>query len=469
MKNSKLFKLIQEIDAEFVDLRFTDTRGKWQHVAMRTGEVTPDSIKDGFMFDGSSIAGWKPIHESDMKLVVDVDSAVIDPYAARPAVIVFCDVHDPVDNKPYNRDPRSTALAAEAYLKKTGIGDQAWFGPELEFFMFDDVRFKVDMNHISHRVDGEEGPYNSNTDYEGHGNLGHRPQAKGAYFPVPPVDATPDIRAEMVRLMEEMGVDAQKHHHEVAPCQHELGFGAGTLVKTADQTQIYKYVVHNTAAAYGKTATFMPKPVMNDNGSGMHIHQSIWNKNKPVFAGKSYANLSQEALYYIGGLLKHAPALNAFANASTNSYKRLVPGYEAPVLLTYSYRNRSAACRIPHASSDKGRRVEARFPDCTANPYLTFAAMLMAGLDGIKNKIEPGEPGDHDLYALKGDALEKFPTVCSSFRQALAALDSDREFLTAGGVFNNDQIDAYLALRMEEVEAYEQTPHPVEFQMYYSV
>ncbi len=465
---NKLLEYIKETNAEFVDFRFTDPRGKWQHVAIAASKVDMDLLKNGFMFDGSSIAGWKKILESDMVLIPDVKTAVADPYSAQPSVIVVCDVYDPVTNAPYERDPRSIARAAEKYLKDSKIGDTAFFGPEPEFFIFDDVRFDVSMNKVSHQIDSEEGPYNSDRDYDGH-NYGHRPGVKGGYFPVPPVDGSSDIRSEMVSVMSEMGLNANKHHHEVAPSQHELGIDFDTLTHIADKVQIYKYVVHNTAHAYGKTATFLPKPIKEDNGSGMHVHQSIWKAGKPLFAGKKYADLSDEALYYIGGVLKHARALNAFTNASTNSYKRLVPGYEAPVLLTYSYRNRSAGVRIPHSIGPKAKRCEMRFPDCTANPYLGFAAMLMAGIDGIKNKIDPGKPMDVDLYNLGEEKLKDVPTVCRSFREALEALDKDRGFLTAGNVFSNDQIDAYIDLRMEEVEEYEQTPHPAEFKMYYSV
>jgi len=466
--SKKFFDLIKKHNAEFVDLRFTDVKGKWQHVAVIVDELDEKTLKNGIMFDGSSIEGWKEIHESDMVLMPDLSSAVIDPYSAQPSVIVVCDIFDPVTNKPYNRDPRSIAKKAEQFLKKSGVGDKAYFGPEPEFFVFDDVRYAVDMNHVSYHVDSEEGPYNTNRDYDGH-NHGHRSQVKGGYFPVSPTDLTPDLRAEMVAVMRQMGVDAYKHHHEVAPSQHELGFRFNTLMKVADQTQIYKYVVQNTAHAYGKSATFLPKPIKGDNGSGMHVHQSIWKGKKPAFAGKAYAGLSETALHYIGGILKHARALNAFANASTNSYKRLVPGYEAPTLLTYSYRNRSAACRIPHNEGGNAARIEVRFSDCMGNPYLSYAAMLMAGLDGIKNKIDPGKAIEKDLYDLPEKELNKIPQVCRSFREALEALDKDRKFLTEGGVFDDDQIDAYIQLRMAEVEEYEQTPHPVEFKLYYSL
>ena len=382
--------------------------------------------------------------------------------------MLVCDVLEPTTGKPYNRDPRSTAKAAIEYMSNQGIGDTAFFGPEAEFFVFDDVKFDVQMNRGYYEVDSSEGPYNTARDYE-EGNPGHRPGIKGGYFPVPPVDSEQDLRSEMLAVMEEMGVEVEKHHHEVAPSQHELGMKFGTLINTADSLQIYKYVVHQVASSYGKTATFMPKPVAGDNGSGMHVHQSIWKDNEPMFAGTEYADLSETCLYYIGGIIKHARAINAFSNSITNSYKRLVPGFEAPVLLAYSARNRSASCRIPFVNNPKGKRVEVRFPDAASNPYLAFSAMLMAGLDGIKNKIHPGEAMDQDLYELSPDELKDIPTVCGSLREALNALDIDREFLTQGDVFDDDQIDAYIDLKMEEVLAFEQAPHPIEFKMYYSV
>ncbi|MEE8188249.1 MAG: type I glutamate--ammonia ligase, partial [Kiloniellales bacterium] len=388
-----VLEMMKENDVKYVDYRFTDPRGKWQHLAMAAGAVDEEALTEGVMFDGSSIAGWKAINESDMTLAPDLSTAVMDPFAAQPLLILFCDIHEPTTGQPYERDPRSAAKKAEAYLKSTGLGDTAVFGPEAEFFVFDDVRFKVDMNHCFFSFTSEEGPYVSGEAFED-GNVGHRPLPKGGYFPVPPVDATSDLRAEMVTVMAEMGLTVEKHHHEVAPSQHEIGVKFDTLVRMADHLQIYKYVVQNVAHTYGKTATFMPKPVFGDNGSGMHTHQSIWNAGKPVFAGDGYAGLSETALYYIGGIMKHARAFNAFTNPTTNSYKRLVPGYEAPVLLAYSSRNRSAGCRIPFGASPNAKRVEVRFPDPTANPYLAYAAMLMAGLDGIQNKIHPGDPID---------------------------------------------------------------------------
>ncbi len=467
MSVNAVLKTIKDNDIKFVDLRFTDPRGKWQHVTFDKSMIDDDFFSEGSMFDGSSIAGWKAINESDMILMPDTDTAVIDPFFAQPTLSINCDILEPSTGQPYGRDPRSTAKAAENYLQSSGIGDAAFFGPEAEFFVFDDVRFSTEQNQTGFAIDSTEGPYNSATDYE-HGNLGHRPGPKGGYFPVPPVDSLQDMRSEMLSVMTEMGIEPEKHHHEVAPSQHELGMRFSTLTKMADRLQIYKYIVHQVAHSYGKTATFMPKPVMNDNGSGMHVHQSIWKDGQPMFAGDRYADLSDNCLYYIGGIIKHARAINAFANASTNSYKRLVPGYEAPVLLAYSARNRSASVRIPWVSSPKGKRLETRFPDAAGNPYLTFSALLMAGLDGIENKIHPGDPMDKDLYDLPPEELQDIPTVCGSLRDALDALDKDRGFLKKGNVFSDDQIDAYIELKMEEVTRFEMTPHPVEFAMYYS-
>ncbi len=464
---SNVLDLIKQHDVQYVDLRFTDPRGKWQHTAQHVSTVNEDCFVDGFFFDGSSIAGWKEINDSDMILMPDASTAVMDPFTAQPQLILFCDIVEPSTGEPYARDPRSVAKRAEAYLKSTGIGDTAYMGPEAEFFVFDDVRWDVSMNRMFYEIDSEEGPYNTGSEFAS-GNFGHRPPIKGGYFPVPPVDSMTDLRAEMVTIMAEMGMKMEKHHHEVAPSQNELGFVFDTLVRTADNMQIYKYVVHMVAASHMQTATFMPKPVLDDNGSGMHVHQSIWNDGKPLFAGSGYADLSETCLYYIGGIIKHAQALNAFTNPSTNSYKRLVPGFEAPVLLAYSARNRSASCRIPHSASPNGKRVEIRFPDATANPYLAFTAMLMAGLDGIQNKIHPGDPMDKDLYDLPPEELRDVPTVCHSLRDALDALDNDRDFLKQGGVMDDDLIDGYLALKREEVILFEQTPHPVEFQMYFS-
>ncbi len=467
MTAENVLKLIKDDDIQFVDLRFTDTRGKWQHVTFDKGQIDEGFFENGSMFDGSSIAGWKPINESDMVLMPDPDTAIIDPFFQARTLSLTCDILEPEDMSPYNRDPRSTAKAAEAYLKSSGIGDAAFFGPEAEFFVFEDVLISTSQDNIGFSIDSGEGPYNMDTPMEG-GNLGHRPRAKGGYFPVPPVDSEQDMRSEMIAYMNEMGLETEKHHHEVAPSQHELGIKFNTLTKIADHLQIYKYVVQQVADSFGKTATFMPKPVYNDNGSGMHVHQSIWKDDNTIFAGDGYTGLSETCLHYIGGIIKHARAINAFANSTTNSYKRLIPGFEAPVILAYSSRNRSASVRIPWVSSPKAKRIETRFPDAAGNPYLTFTALLMAGLDGIENKIHPGDPMEDDLYALSDAELRDVPTVSSSLEMSLEALDKDRAFLTKGNVFNDDQINGYLELKEEEVSRYNQTPHPVEFDMYYS-
>ncbi|QDH14376.1 type I glutamate--ammonia ligase [Formicincola oecophyllae] len=460
--------MIQENGVEYVDLRFTDPKGKWHHTTQTVSTFGPEAFEDGFMFDGSSIPGWRPINKSDMVLMPDPTTAVMDPFAARPQLIVTCDIVDPETGSLYSRDPRAVAKKAQDYLKSSGIGDEAFFGPEAEFFIFDNVRYGVGENYSIYRLDSVEGPDAGLKEFA-EGNMGHRPGQKGGYFPVAPVDSETDLRAEMLSTMAEMGLPVEKHHHEVARSQHELGIKFGGLVQAADFIQIYKYCVQNVAHSYGKTATFMPKPILGDNGSGMHVHQSIWKNGKPLFAGDKYAGLSQEALWYIGGIIKHAKALNAFTNPSTNSYKRLVPGFEAPVLLAYSAANRSASCRIPYGKSPKAKRVEVRFPDCTANPYLAFTAMLMAGLDGIRNKIDPGPAMDEDLYELPKDQLAKIPTVCGSLREALTALEADHDFLLAGDVFTKDQIESYANLKWQDVQRFEQAPHPVEFEMYYSV
>ncbi|MGN6124270.1 MAG: type I glutamate--ammonia ligase [Sphingomonas oligoaromativorans] len=464
---SDVLNLIKEKEIEWVDLRFTDPKGKWQHLSMVAGVVGEDELTDGFMFDGSSIEGWKAINESDMILKPDLDAVWIDPFSATPMLILVCDIVEPSTGELYARDPRSTAKRAEAFLKSTGIGDTVYVGPEAEFFMFDDVRFENSYSASYYKIDDIELPGNTSREYEG-GNLGHRPRAKGGYFPVAPVDSAVDIRAEMVSTMLEMGLPCDKHHHEVAAAQHELGLTFGTLVTTADRMQIYKYVVHQVAHAYGKTATFMPKPIKEDNGSGMHTHMSIWDGGKPLFAGDGYAGLSDMCLYFIGGVIKHAKALNAFTNPSTNSYKRLVPGYEAPVLLAYSSRNRSASCRIPYGTGAKAKRVEFRFPDALANPYLCYAALLMAGLDGIENKNQPAVAMDKNLYDLPPEELSQVPTVCGSLREALDSLEADHEFLLKGGVFSKDQIDAYAEIKWADVARWEMTPSPVEYDMYFS-
>jgi len=458
---------IKEQDVKYVDLRFTDTRGKVHHVTQDVSTIDAEVFADGMMFDGSSIAGWRDIHQSDMTLMLDPDTAHIDPFFAQTTMGIFCDVVEPTTGELYERDPRGIAKKAEAYMKSQNVGDKVFFGPEAEFFIFDDVRFNTDPYNTGFKVDSSELPTNTGTEYE-MGNLGHRPRAKGGYFPLPPVDSCQDIRSEMLSVMREMGVTVEKHHHEVASAQHELGVKFGPMLKMADHMQIYKYVCHNVAQAYGKTVTFMPKPVFGDNGSGMHVHQSIWKGGNNMFAGNKYADLSDLALHYIAGILKHAKAINAFTNPTTNSYKRLVPGYEAPVLLAYSARNRSASCRIPHGTGPKSKRIEIRFPDPAANPYLAFSAMLMAGLDGIENKLNPGEPMDKNLYDLPPAELAKIPTVCGSLREAMESLDKSRAVFKKGGVFTDDMIDGYIDLKMQEVERFEMTPHPVEYDMYFS-
>ncbi len=469
MSIQKVLDLINESEAKFVDLRFTDTKGKEQHVSIPARLIDEEFFEEGKMFDGSSIAGWKGINESDMVLMPDASTAVLDPFSEEAQVNLRCDILEPATMQGYERDPRSVARRAEEYLQSTGVGDTALFGPEPEFFMFNDVKFHSEMSGCFYEIDSTEAKWNSGAEYD-NGNLGHRPGVKGGYFPVPPVDSAHDIRTAMCMVMEEMGLVIEAHHHEVATAgQNEIACQFNTLVTKADEIQVYKYVVHNVADAYGLSATFMPKPLVGDNGSGMHVHQSISKDGKNIFAGDKYAGLSEEALYYIGGIIKHARAINAFTNASTNSYKRLVPGFEAPVMLAYSARNRSASIRIPHVSSAKARRIEVRFPDPTANPYLAFSAMLMAGLDGIQNKIHPGDAMDKDLYDLPAEEAKQIPTVASSLEQALDALDADREFLTRGGVMTDDMIDAYIELKRAEVEKLNMTTHPVEFEMYYSV
>jgi glutamine synthetase len=469
MTPADVVKFIREKEVKFVDLRFTDTRGKEQHVTVPSRVVDEDFFTEGKMFDGSSISGWKGINESDMILMPEAGSAVLDPFFEEATLNVRCDVIEPATMQGYGRDPRSLAKRAEAYLKSTGIADGALFGPENEFFIFDSVRFEAQMNGCFYRIDSAQGAWNSSTEYD-EGNKGHRPGVKGGYFPVPPVDAFQDVRSAMCQALEEMGLKVEVHHHEVATGgQCEIGVGAGGLVRKADEVQILKYVVHNVAHGYGKTATFMPKPLVGDNGNGMHVHQSLQKEGKALFAGEKYGGLSDTALYYIGGIIKHAKALNAFTNPGTNSYKRLVPGFEAPVMLAYSARNRSASIRIPWVANPKARRIEVRFPDSCANPYLAFAAMMLAGLDGIQNKIHPGDPADKDLYDLEPEEAKDIPTVCHSLDMALEHLDRDREFLTRGGVFTNDLIDAYAGLKLQEVTKLRMTTHPVEMELYYSL
>ena len=466
MSANDVLKKIKDEGIDFVDLRFTDPKGKMQHVTFHSDLVDDDLFADGIMFDGSSIGGWKDINESDMVLMPDPATAKMDPFFQQDTLAIFCDILEPDDGSSYNRDPRGTAKAAEAYMRSANVGDDVYFGPEAEFFVFDDVRWDTSQNKTGYEFDSTEGPYNTGTMYTG-GNMGHRPGSKGGYFPVPPIDSQQDMRSEMLAIMGEFGLQPEKHHHEVAPSQHELGMKFDTLVKMGDNMQLYKYVVHQVAHAYGKSATFMPKPVHNDNGTGMHVHMSIWKDAQPLFAGDGYAGLSDACLYYIGGIIKHAKAINAFANASTNSYKRLVPGFEAPVMLAYSSRNRSASIRIPWTASRNGKRLEARFPDPAGNPYLTYTVLLMAGLDGIKKKIHPGDPMDMDLYELSAKEAKDIPQVCGSLREALESLDGNRDFLKAGGVFDDDQINAYIEIKMEEVQRLAMHPHPVEFDMYY--
>src|SRR6266571_4516085 len=469
MTAAEVLKMAKDNEVKFVDFRFADTRGKEQHVTVPVSHFDIDKFESGHAFDGSSIAGWKGIEASDMLLMPDPNTANIDPFMEETTLFMQCDVIEPSDGKGYDRDPRSIAKRAEAYLKSSGMGDTAYFGPEPEFFIFDSVRWKIDMSGCFVKIDSDEASWSTDKEIEG-GNSGYRPGVKGGYFPVPPVDSFQDLRSEMCLILESLGIPVEVHHHEVGTAgQMELGTKFSTLVQRADWLQLQKYVIQNVAHSYGKTATFMPKPIVGDNGSGMHVHQSVWKDGKNLFAGDGYAGLSDFALYYIGGIIKHARALNAITNPGTNSYKRLVPGFEAPVKLAYSARNRSASIRVPYVQSDKARRIEVRFPDPTCNPYLGFTAMMMAGLDGVQNKIHPGDPADKNLYDLPPEEDALIPTVRSSLDQALDYLDKDREFLTRGGVFSNDMIDAYIALKMEEVTRFRMTTHPVEFDMYYSL
>ncbi|PSV09511.1 glutamate--ammonia ligase [Photobacterium leiognathi] len=469
MSVENVLALIQENEVKFVDLRFTDTKGKEQHISIPAHQIDADFFEEGKMFDGSSVAGWKGINESDMVMMPDASSAVLDPFTEDATLNIRCDILEPATMQGYDRDPRSIAKRAEDFMRSTGIADTVLIGPEPEFFLFDDVKFNTDMSGSFFKIDDVEAAWNTGSDFEG-GNKGHRPGVKGGYFPVAPVDSSQDIRSAMCLIMEEMGLVVEAHHHEVATAgQNEIATRFNTLTTKADEIQIYKYVVHNVAHAFGKTATFMPKPLVGDNGSGMHVHQSLAKDGVNLFAGDKYGGLSETALYYIGGIIKHARAINAFANPATNSYKRLVPGFEAPVMLAYSARNRSASIRIPVVPSPKARRIEVRFGDPAANPYLAFAAMLMAGLDGIQNKIHPGEAMDKDLYDLPAEEAAEIPTVAESLQGALQALSDDREFLTSGGVFSDDFIDSYIALKSQDVEKVNMTTHPLEFELYYSV
>jgi len=460
--------LIKENDVRWVDLRFTDTKGKEQHVTLPVSEIDEDFFEEGKMFDGSSISGWKGINDSDMILMPDDNTAIIDPFTDDVTLNLRCGIVEPMTGQGYSRDPRSIALRAEAYMRSTGIADSALFGPEPEFFVFDDVKWHAEMSGVGYQINSEEAAWSSSKSYDD-GNSGHRPGIKGGYFPVPPVDSLHDLRGAMCNAMEAMNLEVEVHHHEVGTAgQCEIGVGANSIVQKADEVQILKYCVHNVAHAYGKTATFMPKPVVGDNGSGMHVHMSLSKDGTNIMSGDAYAGMSENTLYCIGGIIKHAKAINAFANASTNSYKRLVPGFEAPVMLAYSARNRSASIRIPYVPNPKARRIEARFPDPTANPYFCFTALLMAALDGIQNKIHPGDAADKDLYDLPPEEAAEIPTVAASLEEALDALDKDRAFLTAGGVMDDDMIDAYIELKKEDIQRLNMTTHPVEFDMYYS-
>jgi len=468
MSAQDILKKIKDEEIEFIDLRFSDTLGKEQHLTLPASQVDEDMLAEGKMFDGSSIVGWKGISESDMVLMPDTEAAFVDPFAEYSTLNLRCDVLEPDTLQAYNRCPRSLAKRAEAYLAASGVADAAFFGPEPEFFVFDDVRWKSDMSGCSYQIDSEEASWNTHKEYAD-GNTGHRPRTKGGYFPVPPVDSLADLRSLMCVTLEACGIPVEVHHHEVGTAgQCEIGTKFNSLTRKADELLIMKYIVHNVAHLHGRTATFMPKPLVGDNGSGMHVHQSLAKEGNNLFSGDQYGGLSETALHYIGGIFKHARAINAFSNSTTNSYKRLVPGFEAPVLLAYSARNRSASCRVPWVASAKARRIEVRFGDAAGNPYLTFAAMMMAGLDGILNKIDPGSPMDKDLYDLPPEEERDIPRVCHALDQALDALDKDRDFLKAGDVFSDDLIDGYMQLKMKEVTRFRMSTHPVEFDMYYS-
>jgi len=466
--SSSIIKRIKEEEIKFIDFRFCDYNGRWLHISHCADALSSHDLDHGVSFDGSSVAGWKTINDSDMTLLPQLDCCFIDPFTTISTLVIICDVIDPETNSGYEKDPRDTAKKAEKYLKKSGIGDIAFFGPEPEFFVFDDVKFNNKSHGNFYEIDSQEAPHNNATKIEG-GNLARRSLIKSAYFEASPIDTGQDLRSEIVEALSQINMKPILHHHEVATSQFEIGFQYDSLLKTADNVQKFKYVVHNMCQLYGKTSTFMPKPIFADNGSGMHVHQSIWKNGKNLFIGKDHANLSKLALYYIGGIIKHAKAINAFTNPTTNSYKRLVPGYEAPVMLAYSAKNRSASIRIPHVNHEQARRIETRFPDPSANPYLAFAALLMAGIDGIKNKIDPGLPRNQDLYNLSAREEKRIPTVARTLRESLKALDKDRAFLVAGGVFTNTQIDSYIKIKMKEVEKYEQAPHPIEFEMYYNI
>ncbi len=466
--SNKIEKLITDHHIEFIDLRFTDTHGKEQHASVPVS-FAETVLTEGKMFDGSSIAGWRKVHQSDMLLMPDVQTAVLDPFCKYPTLLLRCDVIDPLTNQPYQRDPRAIAQKAEHYLKSHGLADACWVGPEPEFFIFDDIRWNIDIHSAAYFIDSREAAWNSDTVFDT-GNMGHRPGVKGGYFPVPPVDSSQDIRSEMCNYLTQLGLIVETHHHEVATAnQNEISTRCNTLVKKADEMQLLKYVVHNVAHRHGKTATFMPKPLVGDNGNGMHCHLSLSKEGKNLFAGSDYASLSKTALYFIGGIITHSRALNAFTNATTNSYKRLVPGFEAPVMLAYSSCNRSAAIRIPHTQSEQGRRIEVRFPDPAANPYLAFSALLMAGLDGIEKQMNPGSPLDFDLYEHQEKGANDIPTVSHSLEMALEALQQDTAFLLKGHVFTEDFIQSYITLKNTEITKLRMTTHPVEFELYYSL
>jgi glutamine synthetase len=468
MNENKVREAISEHNAKYLDLRFTDILGKEQHITIPVSAIDEDFLKDGKMFDGSSIRGMQPIDQSDLTLIPDLSTLQHDPFYQESTLFLVCDVSDPMGKSEYARCSRTLAKRAEAYLQSTGIADKAFFGPEPEFFIFDDVRYHTSMCGSFYKIDAEEGHWNSGKKVDG-GNIGHRPKIKGGYFPMPPVDSLHDIRAAICSTLERLRLKVEVHHHEVATGgQCEIGTGFQSVTAKADELQILKYVVHCVAHMYGKTATFMPKPLVGDNGNGMHCHQSLMKDEVNLFAGDAYAGLSETGLYYIGGIMKHAKALNAFTNSATNSYKRLVPGFEAPILLTYSLRNRSAAIRIPHVPNPKGRRIEVRFPDCMSNPYLAFSAMMMAGLDGIQNKIHPGEPMEKDLFALPPQEVMDIQTISTSLEQSIEHLRKDCEFLLRDQVFSMDLIEAYVALKEADIRHIRSLTHPGEFELYYS-
>ncbi len=468
MDVKEVMQYAKDNNARMVDYKFLDFIGLWQHFTTPISQFEEDIFEDGLGFDGSSIRGWQPIHASDMVVIPDPTTAMMDPIMEVPTLSFICNIFDPITKEPYSRDPRYVAQKAEAYLKSTGIGDQIFIGPEPEFFIFDDVRYSEGADHSFFHIDSEEGAWNSGR--EEVPNLGYKTKHKQGYFPVAPTDTQQDLRTEMCLVMEEVGIEVECQHHEVASAgQAEIDMKFTTLLKMGDQLKWYKYIVKNVARRWNKTVTFMPKPVMGDNGTGMHVHQSIWKDGKPLFAGDGYGGMSEMAMHYIGGILKHARALNAFTNPTTNSYKRLVPGYEAPINLAYSSRNRSASVRIPmYSSSPKAKRIEVRFPDPSCNGYFAFAAMMMAGLDGIQNKIDPGEPLDKDIYGLSPEELAKVPSAAGSLDEALEALKDDHEFLLKGDVFTEDVIDKWIEYKMEnEVKELRLRPTPKEFDLYF--